>query len=470
MNLRFPFWILVLLVFFLSSCKKGDRGTHWREGAFLLNDSRYKPVPYVELEHPSWTRSATIYEVNIRQFTPEGTFKAFEAHLPRLKEMGIDILWIMPIHPIGEKKRKGPLGSPYSVRDYYAVNPEFGTLEDFKELVDQIHQLGMHVILDWVANHSSPDNILTEEHPEWYTHDKSGHVQPTPWYDWEDVIDFDYSQPDLRRYMTEAMKFWVAETDIDGFRCDAAGFIPLDFWENTRKELDRIKRVFMLAEWESRDLHARAFDMTYAWSLWDRLHRVCTGKDGIGLLQEYIAQDVNAFPEDGYRMVFTDNHDKNAWEGNQFTYFGAGIQPAIVLTATVSGMPMVYSGQEAGLDRSLALFEKDSIPWKPHVHAALYTQLFRLKHKNPALRNGSEGGVMQQVRHNQPEKVLAFCREKSNHRVIPILNFSADSVVVVLNVPEFSGAYRELFSNKPFNLSGSYTISLPAWGYKVLYR
>lgn len=270
--------------------------------------------------------------------------------------------------------------------------------------------------------------------------------------------------------MTEAMKFWVAEADIDGFRCDAAGYIPLDFWENARRELDKVKKIFMLAEWESRDLHARAFDMTYAWSLWDRLHRIITGGEHLSLLQAYIAQDVNAFPLDGYRMTFTDSHDKNAWEGNQFTYFGAAIQPAMVLAATVSGMPLVYSGQEAGLDRSLSFYEKDSINWKLHIHEQIFTRLFHLKHQNKALFNGKEGGIMQQVHHNQPEKVLVFCREKENNRVIPILNFSPEQVEVALSEPAFRGNYRELFSEKNRTLTGRDTLVLPPWGYQVFYR
>ncbi|MEI7983677.1 MAG: alpha-amylase family glycosyl hydrolase, partial [Bacteroidota bacterium] len=293
-------------------------------------DDRYLPKPYVEIKHAEWSRNATIYEVNIRQYTPEGTFKAFESHLPRLKEMGVDIIWLMPVHPIGEKNRKGKLGSYYSVKDYYGVNPDFGTLDDFKELVQKIHGMGMYVIIDWVANHSAWDNALAKDHPDWYTKTKGGNFEPTPWYDWEDVIDFDYDQPGIRKYMTEALKYWVRETDIDGFRCDVAGFIPVDFWENARTELDSIKPVFMLAEWESRDLHKKAFDMTYSWGLWNNMHAATIGKKGTGGLVEYLAHDVNTFPKGAYRMTFTDNHDKNSWEGNQYSNFGAGLHASMV--------------------------------------------------------------------------------------------------------------------------------------------
>ncbi|WP_205501651.1 alpha-amylase family glycosyl hydrolase [Rufibacter psychrotolerans] len=433
------------------------------------DDDRYEPKPYVELRHPEWSKNATIYEVNIRQYTPEGTFKAFEAHLPRLRDMGVDILWLMPIHPIGEQNRKGTLGSYYSVKDYYGVNPEFGTKEDFKALVDKIHSMGMRVILDWVANHSSWDNPLTQQHPEWYTKTAEGNFQPTPWYDWEDIIDFDYNQPGLRQYMTEALTYWVREMDVDGYRCDVAGFIPIEFWENARAELDAIKPVFMLAEWESRDLHRRAFDMTYSWSLWNRLHEVTTGKASLAGLVEYMAHDVSAFPRNGYRMTFTENHDKNSWEGTQYTNFGPGLEAAMVMASTVNGMPLVYSGQEAGLNRSLRFFDKDTITWKPHRHAEIYKKLFDLKHQNQALWNGAWGGEMVRITNDKPQQVISFYREKNGDKVIPILNFSNQTVKVKLNTISQAGRYKELFTNDSYQLKGDDVVTLGPWKYLVLF-
>ena len=216
------------------------------------NLSRYAPQPYVKLQHPEWAKDAVIYQINTRQFTPEGTFKAAQQQLPRLQDLGVDILWIMPIHPIGQKNRKGPLGSPYSIRDYYGVNPEFGTKEDFRTFVEAAHAQGFHVILDWVANHSAWDNLLVTEHPDWYDRDWKGDYHPTPWTDWADIIDFDYDQAGLREYMTGALRYWVEDMGVDGYRCDVAGFVPLDFWETARAELEAIKPVFMLAEWEQR--------------------------------------------------------------------------------------------------------------------------------------------------------------------------------------------------------------------------
>ena len=198
---------------------------------------RFRPVPYVRIQHPEWSKDATIYELNLRQFTAEGTLAAAERELPRLKAFGVGIVWLMPIHPIGEKNRKGSRGSPYSVRDYRAVNPDYGTLDDLRSFVKTAHSLGLRVILDWVANHSAWDNPLVKEHPEWYSRDWKGDFHPTSWNDWSDIIEFDYDQPGLRRWMTESLAYWVREADIDGYRADVAGFVPLDFWETARREL-----------------------------------------------------------------------------------------------------------------------------------------------------------------------------------------------------------------------------------------
>lgn len=459
--------ITTLLLF---ACNQNNKSSVPAKATVHSDSNRYTPKKYVELKHPAWSKNATIYEVNIRQFSAEGNFKGFEKHLPRLKDMGIDIIWLMPVHPIGEMKRKGTMGSYYSVKDYYAVNPEFGTKEEFKALVQKIHDMGMYVILDWVANHSAWDNPLATEHPEWYTKTAEGNFQPTPWYDWEDIIDFDYDQPGIRKYMTEVLKYWVKETNIDGYRCDVAGFMPTDFWENAREELDAIKPVFMLAEWESRDLHKKAFDMTYSWSLWDRMHEVATGKKNIGGLVEYMAHDVSTFPADGYRMTFTDNHDKNSWEGNQYSNFGDGLPACMVLASVVNGMPLVYSGQEAGLNRSLKFFDKDSIDWKTHPFAEMYKKLFALKHDNQALWNGENGGQMVRIFNDQPAKVISFSREKNGQKVIPVINFSNTAITVKLQSKYHTGTYRELFSGGNYELKAEDTMNLPAWGYKVLVK
>ena len=434
------------------------------------NDNRYIPKEYVEITHPEWSKNATIYEVNVRQYTPEGTFKAFEKHLPRLKNMGIDIIWLMPIHPIGEKYRKGKLGSYYAVKDFKGVNPEFGNMQDFKHLVDEIHKLGMYVIIDWVGNHSAWDNPLAKEHPDWYTKNRDGNFQPTPWYDWDDVIDFDYNHPEFRKYMTGALKFWVKEANVDGYRADVAGFIPVDFWENARKELDEIKPVFMLAEWESRDLYKKSFDMTYSWTLFDKLKDATTQNKGIGGLVEYLAHDVGSVPRNAYRMLFTDNHDMNSWNGTPQRNFGKGLELSIVFCGVVNGMPLMYSGQEAGLDRSLKFFDKDPIEWKDHPHAALFSTLFHLKHINQALWNGKYGGEMVRITNDKMDKVISFHREKNNDAVLPIFNFSNEELTVTLDSKYFQGNYTELFSKEKIQVKENYTVSLKPWDYKVLVK
>lgn len=452
-----------LLVLFLSiiSCNTSTKKEEL---------SRYQPKEYVELQHPEWSKNATIYEVNVRQFTKEGTFKAFESHLPRLKAMGIDIIWLMPIHPIGNEKRKGSLGSEYSVKDYYGVNPEYGNKDDFKRLVDKIHSMGMYVILDWVANHSAWDNPLAKEHPDWYSKTPEGNFQPTPWYDWGDIIDFDYNNPELRKYMTDALKYWVKDFNIDGYRCDVAGFIPVDFWDNARAELDEIKPVFMLAEWEARDLQKKAFDMTYSWSLWDKMHNATVGGKGIGGLVEYMAHDESTHPKDAYRMTFTDNHDKNSWEGNQFSNFGDGLESCMVFCTVVNGMPLVYSGQEAGLNRSLKFFDKDEIEWKQHPFADLYTKLFALKHKNKALWNGKYGGQMIRIFNDKMDQVISFSRTKDNDQVIPIMNFSGKPVTVKLDSKYQKGDYTDYFTNKKVSLKGDDIMVMKPWEYMILIK
>lgn len=452
-------WILILVFCILGTTTAKSQTT----------DLRYQPKEYVEITHPDWSKNATIYEVNLRQYTQEGTFAAFEKHLPRLKKMGVDIIWLMPIHPIGEKNRKGSLGSYYSVKDFKAINPEFGTMTDFQHLVDQIHSMGMYVIIDWVGNHSAWDNPLATEHPEWYTKTRAGNFQPTPWYDWDDVIDFDYDQPDFRKYMTEALKFWLKEANIDGYRADVAGFIPVDFWENARKELDEIKPVFLLAEWESRDLFKKSFDMTYSWSLWEQL-RIAVNQQKLPGLVEYLSHDVNSVPRNAYRMTFTDNHDKNSWEGNPYLNFGEGLKTAIVMTGVVNGMMLCYSGQEAGLNRSLKFFEKDPIDWKYNENEVLFDKLFHLKHKNQALWNGKYGGEMIRVVNDQQDKIISFHREKNADAVLPILNFSKEKVKVNLDTKYFQGKYKEIFTGKLFNLKEKTSLEMAPWSYLILVK
>jgi glycosidase len=427
----------------------------------------YQPIPYVQIRHPEWSKRATIYELNTRQFSAEGTFRAAETQLPRLQALGVDIVWLMPVHPIGVKNRKGTLGSPYSVRDYYGVNPEFGSMEDLQHFVRSAHALGLHVILDWVANHTAWDNALVRDHPDWYARDWKGDFRPTPWWDWSDIIDLDYSQPGLRKYMTDAMKYWVREADGDGFRCDVAGFVPVDFWNEVRRELDLIKPVFMLAEWESRDLHAHAFDMTYAWSWYEDVHAIATGKADISSLFGYYAWNESAYPPDALRMTFVSNHDKNAWDGTQFEQFGDALDAAIVLSVVGEGVPLLYSGDEAGNRKRLAFFEKDPIDWQPSPIAELYRRLYALKKAHRALWNGHWGARMVAVPNTAPKQVLSFVRARDGDKVFAVINFSERAQTVSFERSPHYGAYTDYFHGGRVEYDAHTHLTIAPWDYRV---
>ncbi|NJB86216.1 glycosidase [Lewinella marina] len=420
------------------------------------------------MQHPEWSRNAVLYQINTRQFTPEGTFRAAAGELPRLKQLGVDILWLMPVHPIGEKNRKGELGSPYSIRDYYGVNPEFGTLEDLKDFVSQAHEAGMKVILDWVANHTAWDNALVEQHPEWYARDYKGDFRPTPWWDWSDIIDLDYRQPELRTYMREVMEWWVREVDIDGYRCDVAGYVPVDFWEEVRQSLDQIKPIFMLAEWESRDLHRAAFDATYAWSWHETLHRIAHGKDGVGALFVYYSWNERAWPEDAMRLAFTDNHDKNAWEGTMYEMLGDALEAAIALSFIGEGIPLIHNGQEAGLDKRLAFFSRDPIEWKEHPFAELFARLSALKKEHSALANAPWGATMIRVPNNHESEVLSFVRQDENGKVFAIFNFCGEARTVRFSERLYPGVYTDGITGKQEEISVDEDVALQPWGWRVL--
>jgi glycosidase len=384
-----------------------------------------------QMRHVAWSRSANIYEVNIRQYTREGTFNAFAAHLPRLRKMGVDILWIMPIQPIGEKNRKGTLGSYYAVRDYTGVNPEFGTLEDFKRLVKQAHALGMRVIIDWVANHTSFDNPWTIEHKDWYLKNDKGEIYPVTYTDgaepeyWTDVTGLDWTRQGLWKGMTDAMAYWVRETDIDGFRCDVAGKVPTPFWNQARDALDKIKPVFMLAEADKPELHEHAFDMTYGWDTMGLFKDVAKGKADAKTIRAFLGKPPKSFARDAYRMRFTSNHDENSWQGSDTEMYGPAFKAMAVLAATLPGMPLVYGGQESRLDKRLQFFEKDPVQWKDYEYAPFYAGLLKLKHANPALWNGQYGGDLQ-VLDTGNDKVFAFKRQLGKNVVAVAVNVSGD--------------------------------------------
>ncbi len=443
--------------------------------SLLFTGCKTKPVASdIKANYPDWVKNDVIYEVNVRQYTPEGTFKAFETNLPRLKELGVDILWFMPIHPIGIKDRKFPegsknsLGSYYSVKDYKGINPEFGTEADFKELVNKAHEMGFKVIIDWVANHSSRDNAWITEHPEWYIHDSTGKILAP--FDWTDVAKLNFADTNMRAAMIDAMKYWVINCDIDGFRCDVAGEVPVDFWDDAHAELERIKPMFILAENENHpELCNITFDANYGWGMHQVMHHVAQGKDSVYKIFRQVMKVDSILPKYAMQMNFITNHDENSWNGTAKEKFGAGENAFAVLTYTLPGMPLIYSGQEAGLDTRLKFFTKDSIDWKKDDFAPFYKTLNALKHSNEALWNPPYGGTFAQLKNSAPKQVLSFLREKGSARVVVILNLSPDPVTVNLKDSQADDDYTDVFTKTNFTLnSTNLNLTMQPWGYLVM--
>ncbi len=430
---------------------------HWGAAPSIVQNSKL-------YEHTEWSRNLSIYEVNIRQYTHEGTFKAFALNLPKLKELEVGILWFMPIHPIGEINRKGPLGSYYSIKDYTAVNPEFGTHEDFKDLVKQAHDLGMYVIIDWVANHTSWDNVWTKTNPNFFTKDATGkYVSP---YDWTDVIELNYDNKELWEHMRDAMKFWIDELNIDGFRCDVAAMVPLDFWKWVRPQLEKNKKIFMLAEAHEPELH-EAFDMTYNWQLKDLFVECAKGNKTAADFFNYFEMEKKNYPADAYRMTFTSNHDENTWHGTDQERFGLAAEVFAVVSTIVPGMPLVYSGQEAGLDKRLKFFERDPIDWKEDKMHSVYKKLFLLKKQNRALWNGSAGGELKKLFIND-KNIFAFSREKEGNKVIAFFNLSNEKKRLNFSDKVLIGTYKNLFGGQTVKIDSNYELIIEPYGYQIL--
>lgn len=424
----------------------GCAGRGAADTADELRDSTFTTVT-----HPDWSRNAVIYEVNLRQYTDSGTVTAFASHLPRLKELGVDILWIMPPYPISVEGRKGTLGSYYAVQDFKAFNPEFGTIEQFKDMVKEAHKLGMKVILDWVPNHSGRDNRWITEHPDWYKTDSLGNMQGL--YDWTDVYVFDYSNPEMRKGMIDAMKFWLTEADVDGFRCDVAMQVPTDFWNEARPQLQAVKPdLFMLAEASEPELEQHAFDMAYNWPMKDLFSEIAAtagqytfrDKDGkvrtfpvkrAAAIDSLLADQAASYPKDSYMMNMVTNHDLNSWEGTEFDRLGNLTDAFAVLSYTLPGMPMMYTGQETGLNRAFEFFEKDKAPdWTRNSYFEFYKKLNALKHREEALLAGIEGGEMVSYPATSPD-VYVFTREKGDSKVMVMVNLGKEEQPV-----EFTGA------------------------------
>ncbi len=453
-QMRRNYFLITSIILFLAACNPVSKQSE--TGGSVNEVSIQSRVP-----------KAVIYEVNIRQDTPEGTLNAFTSeHLARLKKLGVDILWLMPVYPISVKNRKGTLGSYYSIADYEKVNPEFGNLQDLKNLVNKAHQMGMYVILDWVANHTGWDNWWIEKHPDWYTHNKEGKII-SPVADWSDVADLNYDNLQMRAAMIDAMKYWIKEADIDGYRCDAAAMVPVDFWDEARAAIDSVKPVFMLAEaWEP-DLMKKAFDAGYNWDLLHTMNDIAKGKKNATALDSLIAKDDTLYQKDDILMNFITNHDENTWSGTAFDRLDGGVKTFAVLTYMMPGMPLIYSGQEASMKKRLRFFEKDTVNWSDTTLYPFYRKLDMLKHDNPALKAGITAGSLTRIETDNVN-VFAFSREKGKDRLLAIFNLSSQPASVTLGAGELKGKYTDVFSGENYKLTSKTKMELAPWQYLVL--
>ena len=413
------------------------------------------------MRHPDWSYNAVLYEMNIRQLTPEGTISAATKHLPRLKELGIDAIWLMPIYPIGKVERKGTLGSYYSVADYCGISDEMGTFEHLDAFVAEAHNLGMKVILDW----------LTEKPSDWYKRDSNGEAL-VPW-DWSDTAQLNYDNREVWQGQIDAMKFWITEHNIDGFRCDMAMLVPIEFWQVVRFNLQQVKPdVFLLAEAEEDNIFQNAFDACYSWRLHHAMCDVAKGNSRVWTLRETIHADRRRFPKWSMRMTFTSNHDENSWSESEFTRFGDALEPMAALTFLLpNALPLIYTGQEYGYDHSFSFFERDTMPaMEPNSFTEFYKTLCNLYHDHKALHSADEGGDFVEIINNAPDCLLTFVREKGDDRVVVIANLSPYKIFGDFHTGIYAGEYIDAMKGQPTMLYEHMWGDILPWSYKILVK
>lgn len=440
---------------------------------------------------PEVEESAVIYEVNIRQYSPEGTFNAFTKDIPQLKELGVKIIWVMPIFPISQTKRKATggddskfasempkeeqhkyLGSYYAVSDFKKVNPEFGTIEDFRNLVKTAHDNGIYVILDWVPNHTGWDHVWIKEHPEFYTKNAKGEIidpinpETGKSWGWSDVADLNYDNKELRKEMTSDMLHWIKNENIDGFRCDVAGNVPLDFWQQAIPQLRREKNIFMLAEaWEPELLKDGLFDMAYGWEVHHTMNRIAQGKNTVKDWDKLMEENAKKYESNDILMSFVDNHDENSWNGTIKGRLGKAEEAMTALSYVMPGMPLIYSGNEYGLNHSLKFFEKDSIPKTKGKDWELRAKLGKLKAENSALNGGKNKATYKRIPTSNDNQILIFEREKNGEKVIYLANLS--NQVVSASLP-ISGEFTDYITGKKVVFDVKLSTQLQPWQYYII--
>ncbi len=440
---------------------------------------------------PEVEENGIIYEVNIRQYSPEGTFNAFTKDIPQLKELGVKIIWVMPIFPISQTKRKATggddskfasempkeeqhkyLGSYYAVSDFKKVNPEFGTIEDFRNLVKTAHENGMYVILDWVPNHTGWGHVWIKEHPEYYTKNAKGEIidpinpETGKSWGWSDVADLNYDNQELRKEMTSDMLHWIKNENIDGFRCDVASNVPLDFWQQAIPQLRKEKNIFMLAEaWEPELLKDGLFDMAYNWESHHTMNRIAQGKNSVKEWDKFMKENESKYSADDILMNFVDNHDENSWNGTVKGRLGKAEEAMTALSYVMPGMPLIYSGNEYGLNHSLKFFEKDSIPKTKGKDWELRAKLGKLKTENPALNGGKNKAKYTRIKTDDDTNVLAFVREKNGKKVVYIANFSNNPINTKIAI---TGEFINYMTGKMMGLNEKQVYTILPWQYFVL--
>jgi glycosidase len=460
--------VTALLLSTLISCKK--------ESEEKATDSSSK----IAAVTPELAENAVIYEANIRQYSPEGTFNEFTKDIPKLKKLGVKIIWLMPIHEVGMKNRKAKgdvsietitnpkekekyFGSHYSVKDYRSITPNYGTKEDFAKLIQTAHDNGIYVILDWVANHTAWDHAWITQHNDYYTRDKNGKMIAP--FDWTDVAELDFTNPNLRKAMIADMKYWLTEFDVDGFRCDVAMEVPLDFWEDASIQLNKVKPVFMLMEAEQPNLMKKAFDMQYGWEVHHVFNGIAKGEKTVSDFDKYIKKVDSLYEKNDIHMNFTSNHDENSWNGTEYERMGDAVETFAALSYTIPGMPLIYNGQEYDLKKRLRFFEKDTIPHTTEKMMTIYEKLGKLKTENAALHGGKNKASYQRLTTSDNAKILAFERAKDGKKVIYVSNLTKSPQTFTTAI---EGNFTDYMSGAKINFTKDQKTTFKPWEYKIL--
>jgi alpha-amylase len=449
----------IILITFLFGCK-GPKENKNAEKTKMENTN---------FETVDWAHSTNVYEVNLRQYTEAGTFNAFALELPRLKAMGVQTLWFMPITPIAQLNKKGTMGSTYACSDYTSINPEFGTMDDFKALVKKAHEMGFKVIIDWVANHTGWDHVWTKTHPEYYKKDSTGNFNKASGMD--DIIELDYNNPDLRKAMIDAMEFWVNECDIDGYRCDLAFWVQLDFWKEARTALEKVKKLFWLGEFDALEKpeYMQVFDASYTWTWMHQSEEYYKEKIDLDSLRNVLERYDTAGGNNKMKLWFTSNHDENSWNGTEYEKYGDMAKALAVFSFTWDGIPLIYSGQELPNKKRLQFFEKDVIAWNGEYQLAdFYNRLLDVREKNPALRAGDSRVKTSLLHTDHQESILAFLRRNGTKEVLVLLNFSKDDVKFTTQESLLKDNYKKVFDDESvLSLDGKTSFELKPWGYEI---